>query len=447
MLKKNSTLKIKNPLFVLFVLLTLAGNIFPAENSGKKIFIYNFKQTHGKKTYRYFQSSLARSIRVVLKSGNKLTYEKKLKSRDTLIKQGYDFFIKGKYFVRKGKMHATFSVIELKKYMSVIVVLATGYPDTRIFDLIDAVSKIVNQTLKQPMSEILKKTMILKVTENGKVQNISDNLSGVNLSGMIFEGVNFSFKNLKKTNFSYCEIRNCTFNGADMREAKFKGSNIIFCDFNKADLKDTDFRDVYFYQITNFRKAKNKGDAEMSQANFDYLFTPKFQIGLTGNIGLALQYFKYADYVSETSEHEKGMTYNIGIKAIYYLTRNFGISMDAGYEYLLLKEKFTSGTLYEFKISNISIVLSALLRFKRVIISVGPYFSSTLDVKGFENSGSVFSNFGINIGVGYLIPIATRFDIMFSFETRACLIRRWYESNFGPLTNFYASLSFLYTAK
>ena len=434
-------------IFMLFFLILHTTVLFSQE--GKKLFIYNFEQADTSKKYRYFRKSLARSVRVALRKKNTVNYNAKLLPRKSLLAQGYSFYIKGRFSVKNGKMRATFSIIELEKYMSVIVVIANGYPDMRMFDLIDNVSVLVNKTLEKSTSELLNKTVIMIVSKSGKVKVVTTDLKRQDLSGMIFVGTNFSSMDLSYTNFSGSELRNCNFTNSNLFKTNFSGANIVECDFENADIKQANFNDVFFYKIKKFRKAKNITSARIPQSTFDYIWNPKFQLGVTCSGGFDFSYFKYADYLSQESENETGYGYSIAARGIYYLTRNFGLMLDIGWEYLYLKEKFSSGGygLMEYKIGNFYLNVYALLRFRRFIIYAGPYISTTVYLNKEKEYSYLFSNFGLSLGLGYLIPITVRFDILLSTEVKALVLQKWYEDNYGTIMSAYLSISFLFNLK
>ncbi len=108
------------------------------EKDIKKITIVNLKQLSGSKSYKYFEKALAKSIRSSLRKKHSIKLIDKLPKKITdLADDGYTYLIQGEYSTVKGEITVNFRVVYVKRTVTIIQAQLTGYPDPRVFDLVD----------------------------------------------------------------------------------------------------------------------------------------------------------------------------------------------------------------------------------------------------------------------------------------------------------------------
>jgi len=115
-----------------------------------KIFISNLVQdAGGGDDFKFFSSALARSIKTTLAKKFTVDFDEDPLRREKLVDKGYKFVIDGRYSVQGQELTVSFSVISVKKYVPIVQATVTGFPDDRIFDLVDKVCLKINEAVQE----------------------------------------------------------------------------------------------------------------------------------------------------------------------------------------------------------------------------------------------------------------------------------------------------------
>ncbi len=232
----------------------------------KKIAITPLKYVSEKNKQRwaFFKKSLARSIRTSLDEKFIVVFNEKKLSNNELIKKGFTHKITGSYNVINNNIKISFSVIHLKKNMPIIVAKVSGYPDTRVFDLVDKISAQVAMAVNRPVLNVTEMTRLIEIDKQGKITKGTVDLSNANLRGRDFEGRNLSGKNISNSDLTKADLED-----TNLSNTNLSGSKLIDTDMENAKLFKTDLTNAIlkhaFLEDARFNKAK-LNNADLSYA-------------------------------------------------------------------------------------------------------------------------------------------------------------------------------------
>ena len=425
-------------LFMVCVICLLANNIYAKQQ--KKIFISKFEAKKIANQYSFYKSSLPRSIRSVLRKKNHVIFSNKVLNNKELLKQKCDFIIKGKYKVEKGMMKVSFSVIHVKTTRVVIIAIASGYPDFRIFTLIDAVSKLVNDTLKRRIKVLLSRPTIMLIDENGKISvSTKDSMDGFDLSDLNLKGINLSGRNLTNVNF--------------------KNSNLSNSDLSRTNVRGANFTGVDYSGMKSMKKCLNFKKAKMSKSMINQVYVHNLMI--FANIGLAAStMYGSTGHIADLAQDslagvaDNGFTFKFEAGAYYFFTGLLGVYGSVSYGHYILFEQipaYDTNKAYResYVIDYLNINFAVALRFYNFLLFAGGFLGFPLGFNH-EDYYSIRTSFGVLGGFGYKFRLSVKFYLYVGFQYKLQLTKwgkheRFSEDQIGgsKFMSFFLDVSFM----
>ena len=401
-------------------LFLLSYPLYPSQQQNK-MFISKFIQAENNPNYQYYSVALPRSIRATLQSRVSIIFAEQERTASALSTENFQFHIKGRYNVKQGFMHVTFSLTNLKNNKVNVIAVAKGYPDFRIFTLIDAVCKLVADTISRPESHYINETVILAIDPEGKMSvSKTDSLADLDLSYTNLQGINLSGRNLSGVNFSH----------ADLSHA----------DLSRANIRGTDFTGVNYRGMASFRYNLNIEKAKIERLILDEVYVHDFLLGPKIGLGISFLYGATGtlfDLISLGVETKPvpGFGYSASAMGYIFFGKLFGLYIDAGWYHFMVAEKIPpAGTILSelkmtFSLVYFQFAIGAAIRFYKWYYHLGIYSGFPLY---FNHSDDLYQlkklDFGITTAIGTRIRLALKMYLYIGLEFRLQLIR-WGKSD------------------
>ncbi len=225
----------------------VSGNRAANNLKRKKIFISEFTQIAGRSGFVFFRKAFPRSIKTTLSRKHKIKYQSTPISREKLLAQNYDFLIKGKYSVINNELTVEFEVIHIKKKIVVIKAKIKGFPDTRVFRLVDKIVDRIKTTIEKRLSLLLTKTVILRANRQGHIQEI-EILRGKDLRNRSFRRADLRRRDIRDADLRGVDLSYANLSGADLRNSDLRGANLTGANFSSANFETSakDFIRFFF---------------------------------------------------------------------------------------------------------------------------------------------------------------------------------------------------------
>ncbi len=437
-----------------------------------KVFISQFEYSSDNKSYTFFKKAIARSIRISLKRrGFTVIYNDKDKDSDDLQGDGFEYKVAGKYFIRKNVLIVRFSVIDVKEDNSILQASVRGYPDNRVFDLVDTLTTKVKAEILQSSPKDKKMFKITRINRQGKLTSeqikLDNNkrlqnrdLSGMNLRGKKVTNSNLSRSNLsesdlrdadfKNTNLKNANLKKTKFNNANFKNAKLNNADMSGSDLSKANFENADLRGVNFkgatFNKTNFRNADFRGvdlngvnikNSDFTGATFKYKNDHKkgikvkekqgfnFRVGVNIAVGLSRQ----SSAVLEDSNLNVNFCGVLTVRMFLYFNKNVGILVDLGYMNFITKENKDDGSQISVDMHYIFGLFAPVFRFHNINTYFGLYIGVPISFKYDAKSTFIDGTdkatrpvYGLGLGIGYLWDLGRVFALHFGFDFKYHLI-------------------------
>ena len=164
-------MKIRNIIIVVLFFFFIGKEIYSQDTNNYKIYIQPFEYKSGPSYFKYYTSSLPKSIRNTINKKIKTIIGDKTLNRRELFRSGYDFFMTGFLKITETEVFVTFSLIYVKTNTAVLIAFAHGSKEgQRIFDMIDGIVKLVVNVMGKPINKLLSTTVILSVEQSGEIR-------------------------------------------------------------------------------------------------------------------------------------------------------------------------------------------------------------------------------------------------------------------------------------
>ncbi len=409
--------------------------------AGKKIFILQFIKKKNSEDYA-FGKSVPRSIRSVLRKNNKVKYSSKSMSNQKLLKRKFQFIIKGKYIVRKGKMRVQFSVVHLKKDKPVLIAIANGYPDYRMFRLIDSIAGLVNKQLNKKIKILLSRVLILTIDPKGKIKRSNRNsLDGFDLSDLNLKGIKLTRRNLSNINFHNSDLTDANLSHSNVRGVNFSG---IKYDGMKS-----------MKSCLNFTEAKGISMGMLNQVYVhDFFITAGLGFGAS-EIYSSSAYNVELSQLGLTTEANHGFSFKVKAGVWWFMHEYFGLFAYASFEHNILIEKipaYQSVSAHDeyYKINYLIINAAGALRLSNFTFFVGFFMGFPLGFNKDEDEFySIRTTLGLGAGLGYKFRLSMKTYIYVGFEYKLHFLKWGSSDKFEDGTGgskfmtFYLDVSFL----
>lgn len=431
--------------FIIVLIMSLCSfTAYSQTTSGKKVYLSPFVYKSEAEEYSYFKRSLPNSLRTSLSQKINVKLGDKQLSRLEMYNKGFNYYISGNYKVTKKEIFVTFSLIHIKTNVAVLIAFAHGSKQgTKIFDSIDGMVKLILQILEKPTSEIIKKSIILSVDQEGNIKQSDESLEGLDLSGGNFTGADFSNKNLANANLSGANLTNVKLVNSNLNGTNFTNSILINTDFTGANIENAVFKNAKGMSIyNNLHQTKNRYKAKYDAHAINIINTPGYGLEIYLGPGLThsqSQLITGGDVYAQFS----GL---FGIRGMLKIGYYVGFFADIGYQAFRIKEKDPdSDFIIAHDIHYLFINLGPMLVYKTFAFYMGAAFNILL--KGTEYTGqngetedssrSLFHelNFGFIAGFKYKYYTSNKFDLTAAVEFKYQLSN--FRQNFSMATRIF----------